>query len=168
MSIPVEKRDLGDGWGLTCHGEDGGDLTLSDVKIKRENLICQIMGGDALFFPMFTDDDAETASISGSSVGSAPVQAPNEFVEESILDHIRELILQAQRHGCWKAGVGGIGQVGFLICLLEALGSCVFIELTYLIRNHSHRRTDMLLLCCMACQFHLFSTALSNFGGIWR
>ena len=43
MSIPVEKRDLGDGWVLTCRGEDGGDLTLSDVNIKRENLICQGM-----------------------------------------------------------------------------------------------------------------------------
>ena len=41
MSIPVEKRDLGDGWMITCRGEDGGDLTLSDVNIKRENLICQ-------------------------------------------------------------------------------------------------------------------------------
>jgi hypothetical protein len=43
MSIPVEKRDLGDGWVLTCRGENGGDLTLSDVNIKRENLTCQGM-----------------------------------------------------------------------------------------------------------------------------
>ena len=41
MSIPIEKRDLGDGWVLTCRGEDGGDLRLSDVSIKRENLTCQ-------------------------------------------------------------------------------------------------------------------------------
>jgi hypothetical protein len=41
MSIPVEKRDLGDGWVLTCRGEDGGDLTLTDLVVKRENLVCQ-------------------------------------------------------------------------------------------------------------------------------
>lgn len=41
MSIPVEKRDLADGWVLTCRGADGGDLTLTDLSIKRENLSCQ-------------------------------------------------------------------------------------------------------------------------------
>jgi hypothetical protein len=41
MSIPVEKRDLADGWVLTCRGADGGDLTLTDLTIKRENLTCQ-------------------------------------------------------------------------------------------------------------------------------
>ena len=41
MSIPVEKRDLADGWVLTCRGADGGDLTLTDLSIKRENLTCQ-------------------------------------------------------------------------------------------------------------------------------
>ena len=43
MSIPVEKRDLADGWVLTCRGADGGDLTLTDLSIKRENLTCQGM-----------------------------------------------------------------------------------------------------------------------------
>lgn len=43
MSIPIEKRDLGDGWMLTCRGEDGGDLTLTDLVVKRENLVCQGM-----------------------------------------------------------------------------------------------------------------------------
>ena len=41
MSIPVEKRDLADGWVLTCRGEEGGDLTLTDLVVKRENLVCQ-------------------------------------------------------------------------------------------------------------------------------
>jgi hypothetical protein len=41
MSIPVEKRDLTDGWILTCRGADGGDLKLTDLTIKRENLTCQ-------------------------------------------------------------------------------------------------------------------------------
>jgi len=41
MSIPLEKRDLADGWILTCRGADGGDLKLTDLAIKRENLTCQ-------------------------------------------------------------------------------------------------------------------------------
>jgi hypothetical protein len=115
MSIPVEKRDLGGdmtGWMLTCRGEDGGDLTLSDVSIRRENLICQVMGGDSIFFPMFGDDDADAGSVGGSSVaGAAPGEAPSGCVEESVLDDIRDMLLQAQKHGCWKTGVGGLGQV---------------------------------------------------------
>jgi hypothetical protein len=46
MSIPVEKRDLADGWVLTCRGADGGDLKLTDLSIKKENLTCQ--GGSVL------------------------------------------------------------------------------------------------------------------------
>ena len=34
MSIPVEKRDLPDGWTITCRGADGGHLTLKDLVIK--------------------------------------------------------------------------------------------------------------------------------------
>jgi hypothetical protein len=108
MSIPVERRELGDGWVLSCHGEDGGDLTLSDVSIKRENLTCQIMGGDSFFFPMFGDDETDNASV-GSTMSAPPVSP--ECKEESILDHIREMIIQAQRHGCWEPGIGGVGQV---------------------------------------------------------
>ena len=116
MSIPVEKRDLGGemkGWVLTCRGEDGGDLTLSDVNIRRENLICRVMGGDSIFFPMFgDDDDKDTTSESVSTDGEVdPREAPNGFIEESVLDDIREMLLQAQRHGCWKAGVGGVAKV---------------------------------------------------------
>lgn len=116
MSIPVEKRDLGSdmkGWALTCRGENGGDLTLSDVNIRRENLICQVMGGDSIFFPMFGDDDeVDNVSVSDSTEGeTVPREAPSGCVEESVLDDIREMLLQAQQHGCWKSGVGGVGQV---------------------------------------------------------
>lgn len=40
MSIPIEKRDISDGWVLTCRGKNGGDLKLSDVRIEKENLTC--------------------------------------------------------------------------------------------------------------------------------
>jgi len=116
MSIPVEKRDLGDGWVLTCHGEDGGGLTLSDVNIKRENLVCQVMGGDTLFFPMFASEEADHVArdipteIPG---GIPPPSAPHE--EESILDHIRVLLVNAKHYNCWEAGVGGVGVVSVFV-----------------------------------------------------
>jgi hypothetical protein len=105
LSIPVEKRELSDGWVLTCRGEDGGDLTLSDVHIKRENLVCQIMGGDTLFFPRFGADDIETLSVDQTSSTNDDV---GMHVEESVLDQIKELIINAQKFGCWKPGYGGV------------------------------------------------------------
>lgn len=111
MSIPVERRDLGEGWVLTCRGEDGSDLTLSDVKIKRENLVCQILGGDTVFFPMFGEDESAILPSASSDISPPTEKRSHDFVEESILDHIRTLLLQAQSYGCWKAGIGGVGQV---------------------------------------------------------
>lgn len=114
MSIPVEKRDLGGdmkGWVLTCRGGDGGDLRLSDVSIQRKNLVCKIMG-DTVFFPMFSDDDNDLVNNTGPSITAAtPRESPSGFLEESVLDDIRELLLQARKHGAWKTGVGGVGQV---------------------------------------------------------
>jgi hypothetical protein len=105
---------LGEGWVLTCHGKEGGDLTLTDVTIKRENLVCQILGGDTLFFPMFTHDEppsplfrsCEEAASSSSTGYSSP-----RHEEDSVLDHIRLLIENAQQSGCWQTGFGGIGEV---------------------------------------------------------
>lgn len=113
MSIPVDKRELGDGWVLSCHGEDGGGLTLSDVTISRENLVCQVMGGESIFSPTFGDGIAEIAGSGSTRPLSEPVRAAlqRHTPEESILDHIRVLILNAQRYGCWKVGVGGVCQV---------------------------------------------------------
>ena len=110
ISIPVEKRDLMEGWVLTCRGEDGGDLTLSDVSVKKENLVCQIMGGDALFFPMFGDDMEDDVVSDDGIVDNPHRGVSSTVIEESVLDNIREMLLQAQRFGCWKAGVGGVGQ----------------------------------------------------------
>jgi hypothetical protein len=104
---------------LTCRGEDGGDLTLSDVNIKRENLVCQIMGGDTIFFPMFSDDD--TDSISGNSMSSA-IDDRDMYVEESVLDEVKELILQAQKFGCWTPGLGGVRQPSSDPYVAAALG----------------------------------------------
>jgi hypothetical protein len=100
------------GWVLTCRGVDGGDLRLSDVNIRRKNLVCRVMG-DAIYFPMFSDDDTEFASPATSFDEdlAPPRRAPSGCIEESVLDDIRDMLMQAQRYGCWKAGIGGVGQV---------------------------------------------------------
>jgi len=115
MSIPVERRELGDGWVLTCRGESGGDLTLTDVIIKRENLCCQVLGGETMFFPMFGHDHSETESVaSGISASVAYEMRDSAVKETSILDHIRDLIEQAHSEGCWEAGCGGVEKVSVL------------------------------------------------------
>jgi hypothetical protein len=115
LSIPVERRDLGEGWVLTCHGQDGGDLTLSDLVMKRENLVCQVMGGDALFLPIFGEDDTDKSVAAAVSVAEGShFSESTDLVEESILDHVREMILQAKRHGTWTVGIGGVGEVRLL------------------------------------------------------
>jgi hypothetical protein len=58
-----------------------------------------------------TGDGGELDSPSTSSkVGSPRQLYPSDgaIEESSILDHIRELILNAQRYGCWQVGVGGV------------------------------------------------------------
>eukprot|EP00980_Cylindrotheca_fusiformis_P031699 scaffold26800_cov127-Cylindrotheca_fusiformis.AAC.6 len=109
MSIPVEKRDLADGWVLTCRGEDGGDLTLTDLVVKRENLVCQVLGGDSIFFPKLGSDEGNEV-VERRATESTPKSQGKAAPESSILDHIREMILQAKRYGCWRVGVGGISE----------------------------------------------------------
>ena len=135
MSIPVEKRDLGDGWVLTCHGADGGGLTLTDVTIGRDNLVCKVMGGDSLFFPMFTDEETTSSPIvspvsQSSKVGSPPYRRE----EDSVLDHIRELILNAQKYSCWESGVGGIDKVCLQVCCFSLLSNHSFVWMNSLRR----------------------------------
>lgn len=110
MSIPVEKRDLADGWVLTCRGADGGDLTLTDLSIKRENLTCQVLGGDTLFFPMLGTEEDECVSVISEPVST--VVEPIELLpnEASVLDHIRVMLLNARQYGCWEEGIGGVNQ----------------------------------------------------------
>ena len=52
MSIPIEKRELQDGWVLTCRSKDGGDLLLSDVSVLRENLLLSVLGSENVFHPI--------------------------------------------------------------------------------------------------------------------
>lgn len=117
MSIPVERRELNDGWVLTCRGESGGDLTLSDVIIKRENLCCQVLGGETMFFPMLGHNHADTESLASgmSQSGANSVMHDSEVIESSILDHIREVLEHARSEGYWEDGAGGVEQVSRFI-----------------------------------------------------
>jgi hypothetical protein len=86
-------------------------LTLSDVHINRENLVCQIMGGDALSFPLFTEAPCTSVGMNVMSNSAASLIRNCHAEEESVLHHIRDMLLQAQKYDCWEAGVGGVGQV---------------------------------------------------------
>ena len=99
---------------ISCRSEDGRDLTLSDIELERENISCQVIGSDVLS-PVLGDSDTILATTMMKSAESDLVAGPNGVIEESILDHIREMILNAQRNGCWKVGVGGVSQVS-VIC----------------------------------------------------
>ena len=112
MSFPIERVELQDGWVLTCRSKDGGDLRLSDLGVLRENLLLTVFGSDNLFEPMSGEE---------SYIGSSPRPTPSFSVssnltddhdeEESIIDEVKELILSAQSHGAWAAGVGGLKEV---------------------------------------------------------
>ncbi len=112
MSIPIERRELQDGWVLTCRSKDGGDLRLSDLSVLRENMLLSVFGSDNAFHPLSEPynyagspkNNANTLSVSSDLTGDTGG-------EESVLDEVRELILSAKMHGVWTAGIGGLKMV---------------------------------------------------------
>ena len=68
------------------------------------------MGGDTIYFPMLSDEETECKSTASSVVTSPVAKKEKKYpkIESSVLDHIRDMILNAQRYGCWKVGVGGV------------------------------------------------------------
>ena len=93
MSIPVERREIGDGWVLTCRSGDNGPLKLSDVTLCRDNMVCQVIGSENLFTPVLASDER----MSSSSYLETNYNA-NDVVY-SVLDDIRELLVNAQKFG---------------------------------------------------------------------
>ena len=107
MSIPIERRELQDGWVLTCRSKDGGDLRLSDLSVLRENLLVSILGGENVFH---TSSGKE---FIGSPRKKLPVTFDTELTDDededdSVLDEIRDMILSSQDHGSWTVGMGGL------------------------------------------------------------
>lgn len=113
MSIPIERRELQDGWVLTCRSKDGGDLRLSDLSVLRENMLLSVFGSDNVFHPL-----SEPYKYVGSPKNNGITLSVSSDLtddtgcgEESVLDEVRELILSAKMHGAWTAGIGGLKMV---------------------------------------------------------
>ena len=109
MSIPIEKRELQDGWVLTCRGNGGGDLRLSDINIERENLLCRVLGSDNVFKPLGKDIGLQNMvfpDLSSDTMSRDTDKASDD--EECVLLEVREMIVSAQEHGCWVPGFGGL------------------------------------------------------------
>jgi hypothetical protein len=108
MSIPIEKREIGEDWVVTCRGRNGKDLTLSSVNINKENLLCKVFGGENVLTPVFEDIKIENKPSMSSLVHESKLSSDeNGNVEVSILDHVAELIRNAQNHGCWNVETTG-------------------------------------------------------------
>lgn len=88
-------------------------IRLEVLPLQRlpNNFFPTVMGGDTLFFPMFGTDEED--SKSDTSLATPIAAAPPANIspsDTSVLDHIRQMILSAQMHGCWQEGKGGICQ----------------------------------------------------------
>jgi len=90
MRIPLSNSEVVDGWILSCRASDGGDLCLSSVNIKRENMVCRTLGDATNKLALWT----ATASLDGE-------RDDDDNIEESILNDVRDLIANAQQYGCW-------------------------------------------------------------------
>ena len=110
MSIPVERRDISDGWVITCRGKNGGDLTLSEVKVESKNLICRVMGSQNVLVSKEQNKAAIPANAESHITDKADKDVDLTMTEVSILNDIKELIVNAQQYGSWKPGRGGVDQ----------------------------------------------------------
>ena len=112
MSIPIERRELQDGWVLTCRSKDGGDLRLSDLSVLRENMLLSVFGSDNVFHPMSEPYKyADSPKKNSITLSVSSDLTDDTGGEESVLDEVRELILSARMHGAWTAGIGGLKMV---------------------------------------------------------
>lgn len=103
LSIPIERREIGEGWVITCRGRNGKDLTLSNISIQKDNLTCTLFGSQVFGFDEIEkQSDASKPSLS-SVMKESTLQGDEEGnIEVSILDHIAELIRNAESFGCWN------------------------------------------------------------------
>ena len=122
MSIPIEKREIGEGWAVTMKMKNGEDLRLSDVQVEQENLTCEVLGGDNILSPVFELKKHKTTTMgptdSSGSDHCLDEDENDESDEEeciSVLTDIADLIRNAQLHGCWEAGLGGVTDRSYCI-----------------------------------------------------
>jgi len=108
MSIPIERRDVSDGWVLTCRGKNGGDLTLSEVDIESKNLVCKVLGSSNVFSSKEHSDYSDSDDKVQSTQSEPGLDSDSSTTEVSILDHVKELLINAQHYGSWEHGRGGV------------------------------------------------------------
>ena len=73
---------------ITCRTSDGAALRLSEVSLCRDNMVCQVIGSENLFSPVLASDELNTNYNDKDEV-------------YSVLDDIKELLLNAQKFGSW-------------------------------------------------------------------
>ena len=100
MSIPVERREINESWVITCRGRNGKDLTLSNIGLEQDNIFCKVFGSQNVF-GLDDIDLQKRQSMDSVMKGSTFNSDEVGNIEISILDHVAELIRNAQRHDCW-------------------------------------------------------------------
>lgn len=100
MSIPVERREINESWVITCRGRNGKDLTLSNIGLEQDNIFCKVFGSQNVF-GLDDIDMQKRQSIDSVMKESTFNSDEGGNIEISILDHVAELIRNAQRHDCW-------------------------------------------------------------------
>lgn len=123
MRIPVERREISDGWVLSCKGKDGNDLSLTQVYIKRENMSCRVMGGGNKLAHCTTDSSQSKPNPNdeGKSAG-LEIPAKDEVgnvKEVSVLNDLRALLSNAKQFGCWSTVNSGVGKVSYASILVK-------------------------------------------------
>jgi len=113
MSIPIHRREIGEGWVITCFGECGEDLRLSDVNIENENIKCEVMGCVDVLSAEIVDREivepisstcTNELSLNPDDGGNVEVSIFDHIGEVSVLHHIGGLIRRAQESG--TLGIG--------------------------------------------------------------
>lgn len=82
----------------TKHRNDK-DLTLSHVHIEKDNLLCNVFGSQNV---LGLDEINLDGKNSKNDLNNDPLLCDQDGnIEVSILDHVAELVRNAQSHGCW-------------------------------------------------------------------
>jgi len=55
---------------VSCRGRLGDDLTLSNIIIEQENMICRVLGSANLFFPLAMEQKIERENSLEKSLAS--------------------------------------------------------------------------------------------------
>ena len=76
--------------------------------MESENLICRVLGSKNVF--AFSNDENDETILHANTIDSEESELVEDMnsTEVSILTHVKELILNAERYGSWKPGRGGI------------------------------------------------------------